>query len=311
MLSDPEKRRIYDQFGKRGLGAGGGFHGFDQEIFADFSDILGSFFGGIFGGGRRGRGVAAGRDLRFDLEIDFEEAVRGLETKIQIPRLESCPDCAGRGAAEGDLVRCPQCAGRGQVAFQQGFFTVARTCARCQGTGRQITRPCETCEGNGMVQNERTLTVRIPPGVDEGVRLRMSGEGEGSRSGGPPGDLYVVLHVREHPIFRRDGTDIHCEVPLSFSKAALGVELQVPTLEGEEKLRVPAGTQSGTRFRLKGRGVPELNGHRKGDLYVTARVHTPRRLSDKQRKLLQELAEFDGEETGDSGLFERVRKIFN
>ena len=313
VLFDPEKRRIYDQFGKRGLGTGGGFHGFDQEIFTDFNDILGSVFGlgGIFGGGRRGRGAAAGRDLRFDLEIDFEEAVRGLETRIQVPRLESCPACKGRGAAEGDVATCAQCGGRGQVAFQQGFFTVARTCTGCRGTGKQITRPCTTCEGNGVVQNERTLTVRIPPGVDEGVQLRMVGEGEGSRAGGPPGNLYVVVHVREHPVFQREGNDLFCDVPLSFAKAALGAELPVPTLDGEQKLRIPAGTQSGTRFRLKGRGVPELNGPRRGDQYVIVRVHTPRRLNDKQRKLLEELAVFDGEETGDAGLFERVKKIFN
>jgi len=312
ILSDPEKRRIYDQFGKRGLGAGGGFHGFDQDIFADFSDILGSVFGlgGIFGGGRRSR-PAAGRDLRFDLEIEFEEAVRGLETKIQVPRLERCPDCGGRGAAEGDLVRCTQCGGRGQVAFQQGFFTVARTCPQCRGTGQRIERPCAACEGAGMVQNERTLTVRIPPGVDEGMRLRMAGEGEGSPAGGPPGDLYVVLHVREHPVFRREGLDLHSEVPVSFSKAALGVELKVPTLDGEHKLRIPAGTQSGTRFRLKGLGAPDLNGGRRGDQYVAVRVHTPRKLKEKQRKLLEQLAEFDGEENDEGGLFERVKKIFN
>ena len=204
VLSDPEKRRIYDQFGKRGLGGAGGFHGFDQDIFADFSDILGDLFGlgSVFGGGRRRGGGGAGRDLRYDLEIEFEEAVRGLETRIQVPRLESCEDCGATGAAEGGSHVCEQCGGRGQVAFQQGFFTIARPCGLCGGTGRRITHPCPTCEGRGRLSREKTLRVRIPAGVDDGTRIRMTGEGEGGVQGGPPGDLYIVLHVREHEFFQ-------------------------------------------------------------------------------------------------------------
>lgn len=313
VLSDPEKRRIYDQFGRRGLGGAGGFPGFDQEIFADFSDILGDLFGlgSIFGGARSRRQGSAGRDLRFDLEIEFEEALRGLETKIQVPRLETCSTCGGDGAAEGGSEVCQQCGGRGQVAFQQGFFTIARPCGVCRGVGRRITRNCDTCDGRGRVQTESTLRIRIPAGVDDGTRIRMSGEGEGGTGGGPPGDLYVVLNVREHELFQRRGREIHLLWPISFSQAALGAEIKVPTIDGERKLTVPAGTQSGTRFRLKGLGVPALNGAGRGDQYVTLQLLTPTKLSDEQRRLLEELALLDGEEKDETGLFERVKSIFS
>jgi molecular chaperone DnaJ len=313
VLSDPEKRRIYDQFGKRGLGGAGGFHGFDQDIFADFSDILGDLFGlgSIFGGGRTRRRGSSGRDLRYDLEIDFEEAVRGLETRIQVPRLETCSDCDGRGAEPGGSETCAQCRGRGQVAFQQGFFTIARPCGMCGGSGSRITKPCATCEGRGRVQEERTLPIRIPAGVDDGTRIRISGEGEGGARGGPPGDLYVVLHVREHPVFQRQDREIHCVVPISYSQAALGAEIRVPTIDGETTLTIPAGTQAGTSFRMRGLGVPALNSTARGDQYVTVQVRTPTRLTDEQRNLIEQLAELDGEETAEPGLFDRVKNIFN
>jgi molecular chaperone DnaJ len=315
VLSDPQKRRVYDQFGKAGLGGRPGFQGFDQDIFGDFSDILGDLFGfgSIFGGGggRRRRGGSPGRDLRYDLEIDFEEAVRGLETRIRVPRLETCRDCGGQGAAEGGIETCGACGGRGQVAFQQGFFTIARPCGSCRGTGKRITKPCHSCDGAGRVQREKTIGIRIPPGVDEGTRIRMAGEGEGGAGGARGGDLYVVLHVREHPVFRRRDLDIHCDVPLSIARAALGGEIRVPTLDGERTLQIPAGTQSGESFRLKGLGVPALNGSARGDQQVTVRVRTPRRLSSEQRELFERLAELEGEETDEPGLFDRVRNIFS
>ncbi|MCP3982413.1 MAG: molecular chaperone DnaJ [bacterium] len=314
VLSDAEKRAVYDRYGKEGLKGRAGFPGFDQETFGDFSDILGdlfgfgSIFGGAGGGRRRARG---GRDLRYDLEIEFEEAVHGLETKIKVPRLEACETCDGSGAQEGGVETCSQCRGQGQVAYRQGFFTIARPCNQCGGNGRRITNPCDDCTGRGRIEAERTLTVRIPPGVDEGVRIRIGGEGEAGASGSHAGDLYVVLHVREHELFRREDRDLYCEVPVSFSQAALGAEIVVPTLDGEEKLTVPPGTQSETSFRLRGLGVASLRGGGRGDQYVLVRVRTPKSLNDDQRRLLQELSEHDGAEVNEPGLFDRVKNIFS
>ncbi len=315
VLSDPHKRRRYDQLGHAGLRGQAGFPGFDNEVFADFSDILGDLFGlgGIFGGARRRQAGRAGQDLRYDLEIDFAEAVHDMETKIRVPRREACEDCGGSGAASSDGIRtCSDCGGRGQVAFQQGFFTIARTCGRCRGAGRVITAPCAGCGGEGRVRRERTIQVRIPAGVDNGVNLRIGGEGEPGVGGGPPGDLYVVLHVREHPRFTRDGQHIRCEAPLGFSQAALGTELRVPTLDGEQTLEVPPGTQHGTVFRLKGLGAPLLSGRgRRGDQLVTVVLHTPQKLSAEQRALFEQLREIESEPAGEPGLFDRVKKIFN
>jgi molecular chaperone DnaJ len=312
VLSDPEKRRRYDAYGRAGLGAQAGFQGFDQEIFGDFSDILGDLFGfgGVFGGGRRRRRGRAGRDLRYDLEIDFEEAVRGLETRVKIPRLEACDTCGGSGAAPGGVETCAHCNGRGQVAFQQGFFTIARACGHCRGAGKRIVKPCPACRGEGRVRAERDLTVRIPAGVDDGMQLRLAGEGEAGSGGGPRGDLYVMIHVREHDLFRREDNDIHSAVDVTFAQAALGATREVPTLEGDYELTIPAGTQSGTRFRLRGRGVPSLDGRGRGDHYVTVRVQTPESLNAEQRGLFQRLSEIEGEPVADRGLFDRVKDIF-
>jgi molecular chaperone DnaJ len=268
-------------------------------------------FGSIFGGGRRGARNRGGRDLRYDLEIDFEEAVHGLETKIQVPRAESCSDCSGTGGKDGEVRVCKECRGRGQVAFQQGFFTIARNCPRCGGKGRTVAEPCPACNGVGAVKRESTIPIRIPAGVDHGAHLRVTGQGEAASPGGPPGDLYVVLHVREHPVFQRQDRDVACEVGISISQAALGAEIEVPTLHGKKSLSVPSGTQSGTRFRLRGMGVPAINGGRRGDQYVSVVVRTPTRLSQEQRRLLEQLAELDGDDGPEPGIFDRVKSIFN
>jgi len=310
VLSDPEKRRRYDAYGKAGLG---GFQGFDQEIFGDFSDVLGDLFGlgGLFGGGRRRRRGQAGRDLRFDLEIEFLEAARGLETRIKVPRLDPCATCRGAGAAPGGLATCAPCGGRGQVAFQQGFFTIARACGQCGGKGKRVTQPCRDCAGQGRSRVDRDITVRIPAGVDDGMQLRVSGEGEAGSAGGPPGDLYVAIHVREHELFTREDADIFSTVGVGFSQAALGTTIVVPTLDGDYRLEIPAGTQSGTRFRLPGRGVPGLEGRGRGDHYLIVQVRTPESLSAEQRELFERLAQLEGESTADRGLFDRVRDIFS
>ncbi|MDH3628682.1 MAG: molecular chaperone DnaJ [Acidobacteriota bacterium] len=314
VLSDTEKRALYDRYGKRGLSGAGAGGGFNPDAFTDFSDILGDLFGfgSIFGGGggRRGRG-RRGDDLLFELEIEFEQAVSGTETRIQVPRAENCEDCDGSGAAPGGIETCSECSGRGQVAFQQGFFTIARTCSRCRGAGKQITKTCDGCNGEGRIQEERTLTVRIPPGVDDGMRLRMVGEGETGQGGGPPGDLHVALHVRDHKVFTRDGSDLHCELRLGFAQAALGAEVEVPTLDGSHLLPIPAGTQSGERIRLRGKGAPALQSSGRGDQIVHIQLVTPEDVDGEMRELLERLAEMEGQQIGDGGLFEKVRKIFH
>jgi len=316
VLSDAGKRSTYDRFGHAGLRGQPGFSGFDPDVFSDFTDILGDLFGlgSIFGGGRHRAGRQAGQDLRYDLEIDFEEAVKGLETRIRVPRRETCPDCKGGGGEGADGIRtCSRCGGRGQIAFQQGFFTIARPCNQCNGRGQVILKACKSCGGRGRVKQEKVLQLRIPPGVDDQTRLRLTREGEASAGGGPPGDLYVVLHVREHPFFKREGNTIHCEIPISFTQAALGTVLQVPTIDGQENLEVPAGTYSGSVFRLSGRGVPVLDGRGRGrgDQVVEVVLRTPTGLSAEQRILFEKLAELEGEETEDRGLFDRVKDIFS
>jgi molecular chaperone DnaJ len=291
VLADGEKRAMYDRFGHAGVGGGGA--GFDATVFQEFSDIFGDFFGfgDLFGGGSRRRSRAQrGADLREDINLTFEEAFFGTDTKLTVRRHETCEECRGSGAASGKApVTCRSCGGRGQVRYQQGFFSIARTCPTCQGTGNVITDPCPSCKGEGRVLRQRSVDTKVPPGVEDGTRIRFSGLGEGGVHGGPPGDLYVVLHVREHPFFEREGNDLHCVIPISFAQAALGAEINVPTLEGTSVLKVPEATQSGTTLRIRGKGVPVLNGHGKGDLYVEVRVQTPGKLNKRQRELLQEL----------------------
>jgi len=296
VLADAEKRSMYDRFGHAGVGgpAGGGA-GFDASVFQDFNDIFGEFFGfsDIFGGGSRtGRRTRAqrGADLREDITIEFEEAVFGTEKTISYRRYELCDACKGSGSAQGKApTTCRTCGGRGQVRYQQGFFSIARTCSACQGAGTVVSDPCLKCKGEARVIQQKAVEAKIPAGVEEETRIRFSGLGEAGVHGGPAGDLYVVLHVKDHPFFEREGTNLHCVVPISFPQAALGTEIQVPTLEGEQSLKIPEGTQSGTVFKLRNRGVPVLNGHGKGDLFVEVRVQTPAKLNKRQRELLQEL----------------------
>jgi molecular chaperone DnaJ len=329
VLCDPEKRSLYDRFGHKGVSsAAGGGPGFDPSVFSefgDFSEILGSMFGfgDLFGGGGRRRGgPQRGADLRYDLEISFEEAASGAETTIQIPRHERCDTCRGSGAAPGSSPStCPQCRGQGQVRFQQGFFTVSRTCPQCRGAGRIVIKPCQSCRGAGVVSRERKITVKVPMGISSGQQLRLQGEGEAGSLGGPPGDLYVVVHVREHEFFRRDGVNLFCEVPVNFTTLALGGEIMVPTLDGTESVKVPEGTQTGTTLRLKGKGMPDVNGHGRGDLFATVQVQTPKRLTKEQRRLLEQLSDalpkerFEprahaGEGAEERNLFDRVKDMF-
>jgi len=294
ILADSEKRAAYDRYGHSGLGGSGQSSGFDASGFQDLSDIFGEFFGfgDAFGGGssRRRNRVQRGADLREDLPLEFEEAFFGTETKVVVRRHEACEECRGSGAAAGKgPTTCKSCAGRGQVRYQQGFFSIARTCGACQGTGSVITDPCPKCKGEGRILRQRTVDARVPAGVEDGTRIRFSGAGEVGQFGGPAGDLYVVLHVKEHPFFERDGNDLHCVVPISVTQAAMGAEISVPTMEGQHALKIPDGTQPGTAFRIKNKGVPVLNGHGRGDLYVQVRVQIPAKLSKRQRELLQEL----------------------
>jgi molecular chaperone DnaJ len=314
VLSDPQKRSQYDQFGHAAFGEGGPFAG-GFDFSGGFEDIFGDIFGEFFGGGagarRRGRG--RGEDLRYNLSLKFEEAVHGTEKKIKIPRHGPCETCRGSGAKPGTAPQtCPTCRGRGQVNFQQGFFSVSRTCGQCQGQGTIIKDPCATCGGAGRVRTMHTLSVKIPHGVDNGSRLKLRGEGESGPPGGTPGDLYVVIQVEPHPIFVRDELDIICEVPISFVQAALGAEIDVPTLEGKVKMKIPPGTQSGKLFRLKGKGVKDHQGYHQGDQHVRVIVETPTRLTAKQRELLKEFAALGGEEVNplSKGFFDKMKELF-
>ncbi len=312
VLSDPEKRARYDRFGHSGLQ--GGFSGFDPATFGDFGDILGEFFGfgDIFGTRRRG-GAERGADLRYDLKISFREAAFGLKTKIKIPRQDTCSACEGRGTAKGKSpVTCSTCHGAGQVRYQQGFFSISRTCGQCSGTGKIIRDPCEVCEGRGRVRKEKVLEVKIPAGVDNGARLRIQGEGEGGSHGGPPGDLYVVIFVEEHPFFQRQGNNIYCQVPIGIAQAVLGGEITVPTLEGEEKLKIQEGTQSGSVFRLRNKGIVSLGERGRGDQFVTVNVVVPTKLTKEQRQIFESLAKVsrDEELQQERNIFEKVKDIF-
>jgi molecular chaperone DnaJ len=288
VLSDADKRRAYDQFGHAGVdtGAGAGFGGFGGQGFAD---AFGDIFGDIFGGGRRTSNVYRGADLRYNLEISLEEAAHGAETKIRIPTMDECGTCNGTGAKPGTQPTvCATCGGHGQVRMQQGFFSIQQTCPRCGGSGKTIANPCSACSGTGRVKKQKTLAVKIPAGVDEGDRIRLSGEGEAGVNGGPPGDLYVVIHLKPHSVFKREHNDLHCEMPISFATAALGGEIDIPTLDGTAKLKIPAETQSGRAFRLRGKGIKGVRSHAHGDLLCHVVVETPVNLTDRQKELLRE-----------------------
>jgi molecular chaperone DnaJ len=314
VLSDSEKRARYDRFGHQAAPSFEG--GFDPSTFSDFSDILGDLFGfGGFGGMGGGRGGAeAGADLRYDLTISFEEAAFGLTKKLEVPRLEGCDECGGSGAAAGSKpVTCSTCAGRGQVRYTQGFFTLARPCPACRGEGVTISDPCKSCRGEGRVERVRSLEVKIPAGVDTGARLRLVGEGEHGRRGGPKGDLYVVLSIAPHERYERDGTHVHAEVEVGYAQAVLGATVEVETLHGSKELEIPAGTRHGEQFRLRGQGVPRLGGTGKGDhvAHVAIRVPRPSELTDEQRALLAKLGELEGRPAREErGVLDRVRDLF-
>ena len=315
VLSDPERRAQYDRFGHAAFEHGAGAGGFDFSAsgFEDvFSDIFGDFFGTT-----RGRGRARsqrGEDLRYDLEIRFEDAIFGTERVINVPRLATCEACTGKGTKGGAArTTCNACHGSGQLRFQQGFFTIAKTCGQCGGQGTVIKDPCRSCSGSGVTQKTQSLNIKIPAGVDNGSRLKLRREGESGRNGGPPGDLYVVLSVQEHPLFHRQDNDIVCEVPISFAQAALGAEIEVPTIEGKLKMKVAAGTQSGTVLRLRGKGAPDLRGSGRGDELVRVVVETPRKLTARQREILEEFARSSGEEVNPlaKGFFDKVKEMFD
>jgi molecular chaperone DnaJ len=317
ILSDPKKRSAYDQFGHAGVdpSAGAGQHG-------DFGDVFGDIFGDIFGGGsRRGGGgrsrAQRGSDLRYNLDLSLEDAVAGTEVKIRIPTYVPCGTCGGTGAKKGTSpVTCSTCQGHGAVRMQQGFFAVQQTCPACRGTGQQIKDPCPTCRGQGRVQETKTLSVKIPPGVDTGDRIRLGGEGEAGEAGGPPGDLYVQVNVKEHPIFTRDGANLYCEVPISFPAACLGGEMEVPTLDGKVALKIPAETQTGKLFRVRGKGVKPVRGGPVGDLICKVRVETPVNLTREQIEIVKKLGDSlvgtaDTHSPQEQGWLEGVKTFFD
>ena len=315
VLSDAQKRAAYDRFGHAAAGASAGAGGFNAG-FTNIEDIFDMFgFGDIFGGGQRSgttrTSAQRGADLRYDLEITLEEAALGKEQQLRIPRLEKCDECDGKGAEKGTQPEiCTTCGGSGQTRYQQGFFSVMRTCPNCSGRGQIIKHPCKNCHGASRIEKEKTLEVKIPAGVETGSRLRINGEGEGGINGGSSGDLFIVLHVEEHEFFERQGANLYSAVPVSFAQAALGADIEVKTLDGEENLKIPAGTQTGTVFRLKSKGMPTLGGRGKGDLFVAVTLITPKTLSKEQRKLLEQLAEIEDINFQDKSFMDKVRNIF-
>ncbi len=321
VLSDAENRAKYDRFGHAAFTQGGGMGGFQNGDFSGFEDIFGDIFGTFFGGGmggdpRRGRG-RSGNDLRYDMELSFEEAAFGCEKDITIGRRAKCDGCSGSGAAKGSSrERCPQCEGAGQIRVQQGFFTLARTCHACGGVGEVVKNPCPDCSGAGLKVKETKLKVKVPAGVDNGQRLKMRGEGEAGVGGGQSGDLYVQILIDEHPVFQRQDQEVICEVPVTFSAAALGTEIEVPSLDGKLKLKIPAGTPSGKVFRIKNKGIPVLGSspQRRGDQHVRVYVHVPKQVSEEERELLEKLAKIQGtvvEDDSDKGFFDKVKDMFS
>jgi len=319
VLSDPDKRAAYDRYGHAGVNgaAGNPFQGGGPFQQGDLGDIFGDLFGEMFnmgGGGRRASRQQRGRDLKFDMKLEFVEAVFGVEREISIRRAEVCDDCSGTGSEGAKQPEsCQQCGGRGQIRSQQGFFSVARTCPVCSGTGSVVRNPCKICRGDARITREHKIMVKVPAGVESDTRIRYSGEGDAGRFGGPAGDFYVVLDVKPHKFFEREGDDLHCVIPVSFPQAALGTELDVETLEGVETLKIPEGTQSGRAFKLRGKGVPHLNSHGKGDLIVEVRVQTPSKMNKQQKELMKQLSETMTVENTPTarGLFGKVKDIFS
>lgn len=320
VLCDGEKRAAYDRYGHSAFGGGSGASGFGGGEYVDLSDVFGDLLGDMFGmgGGRRGGRSRAqrGADIRADLTLSFSEAVFGVKTEVVVRRHEICDQCKGNGARPGTSpVQCTTCAGRGQVRYQQGFFSLARTCPTCGGTGNTIKERCDKCRGEGRLVKERTMAVNVPAGVEDGTRIRYQEQGESGAYGGPGGDLYVVLSVEEHPFFEREGNDLHCIIPISFSQAALGAEIEIPTVEQDGSqaiLKIPEGTQAGKEIRLKQKGVPVLNGRGRGDIIVHVNVRTPQKLTKRQRELLQELQELSKDENApeDKSIFSRMKGMF-
>ncbi len=327
VLTDPKKKQMYDQFGHAGMGGagmGGGFEGFGGAGGASMNDIFGDIFGDLFGAGmggaragggaRRRSGGRAGSDLRTQVDITFEEAAFGAEKVLTVPRAVQCETCTGTGCKAGTKPEnCGQCQGRGEVTFQQGFFAISRPCPKCNGAGQTIPNPCGTCRGSGQTQKRSQIAVKIPGGVDTGQHLKLTGEGEAGERGGPPGDLYVVINVLEHDFFTREDADVFCDVPVTFFQAAAGTELEVPTLEGKVKMKIPAGTQSHKSFRLKGKGLPKLGSYGTGDQIVRVILETPSQLTSEQKDLL---SKFDALSTAKTqpahrGFFDKVRNLFD
>jgi len=300
ILSDTAKRAAYDQYGHAGVdpsaaASAGGF----RASGGDFSEMFGDIFGDIFGGGGQRSNVYRGADLRYNLEISLEQAARGTETRIRIPTMEECATCHGSGAKPGtEPTNCPTCGGHGQVRMQQGFFSLQQTCPRCHGSGKIVQSPCSTCQGAGRLKQHKTLSVKIPAGIDEGDRIRLAGEGEAGLNGGPAGDLYVVIHLQPHPVFQRDHNDLHCEMPISFTTAALGGEIEIPTLDGHAKLKIPTETQNGKIFRLRGKGIRGVRSSSTGDLLCHIAIETPVNLTARQKELLQELEAINVKDSG-------------
>lgn len=320
VLIDPEKRSIYDRFGHEGLQGEGfrGFSGFDSSIFGDFEDILGNFFGfgDIFGTRRQRRTYSPqrGRDLALELELSLGEAAFGVEKEVKLNRIEICPTCNGTGLRPGtEKSICPYCQGKGEVRYQQGFFVISRTCSHCGGTGKIITSPCDDCRGSGKVKKKKVLNIKIPAGVDNGTKLRLAGEGEAGDQGATRGDLYVIIRLKKHKFFEREGNDLYCQIAVSFTQAALGTTVEIPTLEKNELLQIPAGTQPSTVFKIKGKGIKELESSRKGDLLVKVNIKTPQNLTKDQKLLLQKFAELRGEnlEIIDRNIISKVKNIFH
>lgn len=313
VLSDPQKRAMYDRYGHQGLQAAGGSPGFDPAVFSDFSDILGDFFGfgDLFGGGGRRRSrVQRGEDVRYDLEISFEDAIRGTGIDIQVPRLDACGRCRGSGAEPKDgLTPCPMCHGRGEVIYQQSFLSIRRTCSQCGGRGQIIRRPCVQCRGEGHLRSEKKMRLTVPAGVDNGTRMRLSGEGQPAPHGGSPGDLYVVIQVKDHPVFQRHEHDLHCVIPVNVAQAALGVEVDLLTFDGLRTVKISEGVQSGAQVRMKGLGAPVVNGGGRGDIVVHVLVQVPSRLTREQRRMFEQLREVlpADNEPQEKGFFDKVK----